>query len=208
MTAQSIRLLKQDTPWDEAGQRVWEQSYEGGNAGNGSVMRCAPHAIAFGEVLETLERVSRQSSQITHADPRCTAGCAVLNTTIAGLLNDVSDPLGRALSEVDSIPDELFDALMTISEGHNPRNLENTGYVVTTLQAGLYHGLTATSAEKAIVTAVNMGGDTDTIGAVAGAVAGARFGANALPEHWVKELDCREELASLAPTLATRQIQT
>ncbi|MWG34542.1 ADP-ribosylglycohydrolase family protein [Halomarina oriensis] len=208
MTAESIRLLKQDTPWDEAGQRVWEQSHEGGNAGNGSVMRCAPHAIAFGDDLEALERISRQSSQITHADPRCTAGCAILNTTIVGLLDGVNNPLALALADVDQIPAELVGALERISTDLGPEDLENTGYVVTTLQVGLYHGLTAESAEEAIVDAVNMGGDADTIGAVAGAVAGARFGADTLPERWLEELTCRQELTSLATTLATDRIHT
>jgi len=51
---------------------------------------------------------------------------------------------------------------------------------VTPLQAGLYYGLIAETASEAIVETVMMGGDTDTIGAVAGTVAGARFGIGSL----------------------------
>lgn len=80
--------------------------------------------------------------------------------------------------------------------------LENGGYVVTTLQAGLYHGLTAETATDAIVDAVMMGGDTDTIVAVAGAVAGARFGVDALPERWIEAIAEAEELRQLGGTLA------
>ncbi len=156
MTARAIRLLKQDVTWDEAGQRVWEGSPEGANAGNGSVMRCAPYAVAFSEDFETLERVSRASSAITHADPRCTAGCAVLNRTLAGLIVDEEDPLETALAEVD-VPDELHDALAGVPEAVSGSELQNSGYVVTTLQAGLYHGLAAETAEQAIVDAVAMG---------------------------------------------------
>ncbi|MFC5971638.1 ADP-ribosylglycohydrolase family protein [Halomarina salina] len=207
MTSQSISRLKQGRSWDEAGQQVWERSHEGGNAGNGSVMRCAPHALAFADDPAALDRVSRRSSRITHADPRCTAGCAVLNATIAGLLGGEADPLTEALAAVEPIPDELRDALEVVPEGVDPAELQNTGYVVTTLQAGLHHGLTTATVEDAIVDAVAMGGDSDTIGAVTGAVAGARFGADALPERWLRELACRDELTALARTLATTKFE-
>ena len=65
---------------------MWEHSPEGANAGNGSVMRCPPLALVYRNDPETLTRVSRDFSLITHADPRCTYGCTVLTLTSAGLL--------------------------------------------------------------------------------------------------------------------------
>lgn len=62
--------------------------------------------------------------------------------------------------------------------------------------------LFAESAEEAIVTAVNRGGDADTIGAIAGAVAGARFGASALPDRWLAVVDEMNELNSLATQIS------
>jgi ADP-ribosyl-[dinitrogen reductase] hydrolase len=73
--------------------------------------------------------------------------------------------------------------------------------VVHSLQTALHDGLSAESARDAIVTAVNRGGDTDTIGAIAGAVAGARFGASTLPDRWLASLDTTAELESLAEQL-------
>jgi len=61
--------------------------------------------------------------------------------------------------------------------------------------------MTAETAEDAIVTAVNRGGDTDTIGAVTGALAGARFGSDSLPERWLDTVDKPEELDLLAQAL-------
>ena len=84
-----------------------------------------------------------------------------------------------------------------------PEELQNSGFVPHTLQTALYHALTADSAETAIVDAVNEGGDTDTIGAVAGAVAGARFGAPALLERWLETLQATDELRTLARNLST-----
>jgi ADP-ribosyl-[dinitrogen reductase] hydrolase len=199
MTRQSIHRLQSGLPWDEAGQEVWEASPEGSNAGNGSVMRCAPYAIAYADDPDRLQGVSRDSSRITHADPRCTYGCAALNLTIAGLLHDEQTPLATARERLDGdAPGELLDALEPVPDDIDPARLENTGYVIHTLQTALYDALTADSAEEAIVTAVNRGGDTDTLGAVAGAVAGARFGADALPERWLSAIDEHAELRNLA----------
>ena len=184
MTRQALRRLKQGDAWDVAGQQVWETSPEGQNAGNGSVMRCAPLAMWSPGDWERLVMASRQSSQITHADPRCTMGCAVLNLTLAGLLEDAAAPLQDALGYLgDDVPSELQTTLAPIARGDSPTTLETSGYVVHSLQTALHDGLVAANAEEAIIAAVNRGGDTDTIGAITGAIAGARFGSIRVP-NW------------------------
>jgi len=202
MTTKALSELKHGAAWDKAGREVWERSPEGQNAGNGSVMRCAPLAIPYDNDWEQLVTVSRQSSQITHADPRCEYGSAILNLTIAGLLTGAETPLQDALDYVDeNSPDELTAALAPIAQGESPENLETSGYVVHSLQTALHDGLNATNAEEAIVMAVNRGGDTDTIGAIAGTVAGARFGASALPDRWIAAISETNELESLSDQL-------
>ena len=204
-TSDAINEIRAGTPPLEAGETVWERLAEGGNAGNGSVMRCAPHALAFDDGGQ-LDRVSRASSAITHFDPRCQAGCAVLNRTLRGYLDGESDPLDRALSATE-MPAELREALTDVTD-HEGEALANTGYVVTTLETSLHDALVADSAEAAIVTSVNRGGDADTLGAVTGAVAGARFGASTLPDRWVDELrtadgdPLADDLRGLATELA------
>jgi len=207
MTADAIREYANGTSWRDAGREVWQHRAEGSNAGNGSVMRCAPHAIAFADDPDTLAQVSRQSSAITHHDPRCTYGCAVLNCTIAGYLQGDDDPLTGALDRLErDAPDELVETLRLVPDHVDESQLPNSGYVVHTLQTALYDALTADSAEDAIVTAVNRGGDTDTIGAVTGALASARFGSDSLPERWLTTIDYREDLELLAQALATTDI--
>jgi ADP-ribosyl-[dinitrogen reductase] hydrolase len=131
----------------------------------------------------------------------------VLNATIAGLLNDDDDPLGTALDVAEDAPAEVQEVVASIQNvlsgdiDPDTVDLKNSGYVVTTLQAGLYHGLTAETAEEAIIDAVMMGGDTDTIAAVAGAVAGARFGREALPDRWLNDITETDELAELSHSL-------
>jgi ADP-ribosyl-[dinitrogen reductase] hydrolase len=202
MSMRSLSRLKHGDTWDEAAQHMWEQSREGQNAENGSVMRCPPLAIPYATDWDRLAEVSRQSSQITHADPRCTAGCAILNLTVAGLLDDADTPLQDALDYVGAdAPDEFVAALRPLARGDSLDTLETSGYVVHSLQTALHDGLVADSAEDAVVTAVNRGGDTDTVGAIAGAVAGARFGASQLPDRWLDAIDEVDELETLAERL-------
>ncbi|WP_135662101.1 ADP-ribosylglycohydrolase family protein [Halorhabdus rudnickae] len=207
MTADALREYSHGTDWRSAGQEVWQHRQEGSNAGNGSVMRCAPYAIAFADEPATLRKVSKQSSAITHYDPRCRYGCVILNETIAGYLRGEDEPLADALARVEGeAPEELVETLRLVPDLVSPDDLRTTPYVVHTLQTALYDALTADSAEEAIISAVNRGGDTDTIGAVAGAVAGARFGTESLPDRWLEQLDYREGLSLLARSLATTEI--
>jgi ADP-ribosyl-[dinitrogen reductase] hydrolase len=200
-TASALRRIRDDEQWDVAGQRVWEESSEGSNAGNGSLMRAAPLAVAFASREDRLVDASETSSRITHADPRCTAGCAVLNLTLAGLATDRSDPLAAALERVET-PNALREALDPVSTGAvDPDELRSTGYVVDTLRTALWHGLHADTPERALVDVVNMGRDADTVGAVAGAVVGARLGAAELPERWLDDLEPCDSLRGLAREL-------
>ncbi|NHN41837.1 ADP-ribosylglycohydrolase family protein [Halorubellus sp. JP-L1] len=205
MTRDAISKLREGMDPDEAGRAVWESRPEGSNAGNGSVMRCAPYAIAFRHDEIQLERVSRRSSAITHADPRCQWGCVVLNRTIAGLIRGDD----HALRASQDAPDELLGALQRVNDvlydTQDPDLLENdlatSGYVVDTLQTAFYYGLGAETAEDAIIHAVNRGGDTDTVGAIAGAVAGARGDTGPLPDRWLSVIDEGPRIDSLADSL-------
>ena len=110
-------------------------------------------------------------------------------------MQDVLDYVGS------DVPDALVTALQPLARDDSPGTLETSGHVVHSLQTALHDRLFAESAEEAIVTAVNRGGDTDTIGAIAGAVAGARFGVSQLPERWLSAIDEVGELESLADRL-------
>lgn len=206
-TADSLALVREGTAWEDAGRRVWERRAEGENAGNGSVMRCVPYALAYRETPDRLAEVSRASSEITHADPRCTAGCALLNEVVRRLVRGEADTEGvvsDALSAIDGedrVPDELWTRVAGLPAETDPETLGYSGYVLATLESGLYHGLTADSFEEAVVEAVNEGDDADTVGAVTGAVAGARFGVESIPDRWAETLEERGELLRLADRL-------
>lgn len=86
LTASTLRRLAAGGSWKTVGIEDWQQLREGANAGNGSVMRCAPYGVAFASQPDDLITASRVSSALTHADPRCQWSCVILNATIAGLL--------------------------------------------------------------------------------------------------------------------------
>jgi ADP-ribosyl-[dinitrogen reductase] hydrolase len=203
LTYRVLSRVSDGEGWEQASKSAWEASPEGHDAGNGSVMRCAPVAVAYADNLERLAAASRRSSKLTHYDPRCVYGCELLDRTTAGYIRDDPDPLPAALSALPGdAPGELVAALEPVPGGLDASDLSPTGYVVDTLQAATYHALTAGDAREAVVDAVNGGGDTDTVGAVSGAIADARFGASGLPDRWLGGLDRSEELRRLGRELA------
>jgi ADP-ribosyl-[dinitrogen reductase] hydrolase len=203
MTADAVRRLRDGAAHDEAGRAVWEQRAEGSNAGNGSLMRTAPVALPFRDDDRRAE-VAAAESAITHADPRCVESCVALGTVLDRLLagtepqTAVDDALAQAADR--DAPRAVRTALANATD-ERAADLETSGYVVHTLETALHDGLTAPDPEEALVTTVSRGGDTDTLGAVAGAVAGARFGADALPTRWLEPVTVVDELRTLAREL-------
>jgi ADP-ribosyl-[dinitrogen reductase] hydrolase len=80
--------------------------------------------------------------------------------------------------------------------------IRSTGYVVDTLEVALWAVARTDTFEDALVLAVNLGGDADTVGAVTGQLAGALHGADAIPHRWLEPLAWRERIAGLATSLA------
>ncbi|MEF8974515.1 MAG: ADP-ribosylglycohydrolase family protein [Haloarcula sp.] len=204
MTYRVLSRIAGGEDWRRASRAVWEASPEGRNAGNGSLMRCAPVAVAFAGDRERLCTASRESSMLTHWDTRCRDACAALNVAIAAASRGDA-PVAAALDDLgDDGHEDVTAALergrVAADAGRTDR-LPVTGYVVDTLEAAVGHALAADSAREAIVTAVNNGGDADTVGAVAGALAGARYGAESLPDAWLDALSCRDELETLAASV-------
>lgn len=83
----------------------------------------------------------------------------------------------------------------------NRGEVKSTGYVVDTLGAALWSHHVSDDFESALTTAVNLGGDTDTVGAVTGQIAGAAYGLSGIPSRWLEKLAWREEIEMRVRTL-------
>lgn len=181
-TASVLWRIADGEPWEAATAAV--QVHNPGSAGNGSVMRCWPVALAWWDDLERLLEDSVLQSRVTHPHPECNAGSAFVNATIYHLLHNVTPEaaVARALDDAD-VPAPLR-AVIEAAPGKDRRDLPNSGWVRHTLESVVWGLLTTRSFEEAVINVVNLGNDADTAGAVAGALAGAAYGLDAIPQRW------------------------
>lgn len=197
-TRHALRLLEQGVAWDEAGEQT-HIDLRPRDASNGSVMRCAPVSLLARLDPQENARYSADSSRVTHANPLCTESCVALNAAIATLLNDPhANPLAVAMNATSN--DTVRGALLSVPS-QSAESLDAGGYVLATMQSAFWAVTTQHSLEEAVVAAVNLGQDADTTGAVAGALAGARWGASAIPDRWLDVLIARDELIALADAI-------
>jgi len=169
------------------------------SAGNGSLMRTVPVALAYAYKRKFMLSLARRVSALTHYDmiaEECTAYyCHLISRLIQGA--DLKDVLKEDRRQA---PWEL-DLSMPLNK------VKTSGFVIHTLEAALVCSYQTSTFEEALITAVNLGGDTDTIGAVTGGLAGAYYGYEAIPERWLNKLHVKDELISLADQLAALDSQ-
>jgi ADP-ribosyl-[dinitrogen reductase] hydrolase len=169
-------------PWEGAVAAVQRQRPE--SAGNGSVMRCWPVALAHWDDPDRLLSDSYLQSRVTHPHAECTSGSAFVNLAIYHLLRGTppAEAVTRALEAAD-LPEPLR-AVVEAAPGRTRDELRNSGWVRHTLESAAWGLLTTDSFEEAVVQVVNLGQDADTAGAVVGVLAGAAYGLEAIPARW------------------------
>jgi ADP-ribosyl-[dinitrogen reductase] hydrolase len=200
-TSRALTKLHAGVPWREIGERMIAETPQK-LAGNGSLMRCAPVALRFRNDREALREVSIETARMTHPDPMATWGCVALNQAIAYLL-DGGSLAGVREAAVDGVESaDVIETILTAAD-RDYADVRSGGFVLDTLGAAFWAVAHRDTAEEAIVTAVSMGDDADTTGAVTGALAGAHYGIGAIPERWLDVLEPRDELVELAGTLLT-----
>ena len=215
----SAALRAYEGSWAEASKNT-PQAHSGKAAGNGSLMRTAPVGLAYADV-ETMLRESARLSAMTHWDPQAEVCCALYCLWMTEILNgsELEEGFQRALESARDwsakgalsedtpgpapLPDgfwERFEHLSSLGyEDLQPSGY--AGYSVECLEAAAWCCLDASSAEEAIVRVVNLAGEADTMGAVAGGIAGLYWGASALPERWLEELLERGRITARAQEL-------
>lgn len=176
-------------------------------AGNGSLMRIAPVPMFFKEPT-TIVHMAALSSKTTHAASEAVDACRYYAYLIKLALDGATKD--QILAPLSSLPDRepITSKIIKIAAGayktKMPPDIQGTGYVIQSLEAALWSFYRTTSFKEAVLTAVNLGDDADTTGAICGQLAGAYYGYAAIPEHWIKDL-CKN---SFIKTIAKRLYQS
>lgn len=189
----------------EAALRVHEL-FGGRTAGNGALMRCAPLALLYRDDPAALANASMAEARVTHWDEVVGLSSIYLNLSIAAFLRGLSadDALEAADAAVHGRDNRLDECLYMIKHRQSTP-LAPSAYVIATLFAAYSAFRSTASFEEALVAVVNLGGDSDTTGAVTGALAGAFYGLREIPPRWLAVLQPRQRLEDLASTLAQTQ---
>ena len=211
-----------------AGDSITEasrQAWSGHRAGNGALMRCAPLALRWEGDQSALVRESMVSAIPTHWDPRCAWSCAIANLATAAALRGESRSPEALLGSAEqgdantikylqpygfdtTVPASVVEAVITASTA-DFAEIEwdgyDRGFTLLTLQAVLICFWRADDFASALSELIACGGDTDTNGAAAGAMLGAKFGHSAIPCEWLERASeiraGRESLVQLADSL-------
>jgi len=206
-----FKMIRSGEPWDKAAAHI----YGGGSFGNGAAMRVAPIGLFFSSQLDKLKEAAYQSSIITHSHVLGMEGAALQAMAVAlavaespdkpldtssfasRLLSFATEDVYRAkianFSTLLESPDDREAVVAQLGHG-----IEAFNSVPTAILAFLSHPQDFAST---VIYAVSLGGDTDTIASMAGAISGAYLGIDALPSEWQGQLENREYISGLADKL-------
>ena len=182
--------------------------------GNGSLMRIHPFALyLYGKQLPVNVKIEiiEKASSLTHAHERSKIGCGIYSFILWELLQNpskasVTEGAKRALEYYNGRAElshyaRLFNRICNVygdfEENCTESEIESSGYVVDTLESAIWCLLTTESYEACVLRAVNLGDDTDTVGAIAGSLAGALYGYESIPQGWRDTLIKREYIEEL-----------
>ncbi|WP_071460596.1 ADP-ribosylglycohydrolase family protein [Bacillus massilinigeriensis] len=176
--------------------------------GNGALMRIAPLTFMICRNFNFLEKaeVIKKYTEITHAHPRSIVGSLIYVEFLIRLYYNNSPSM--AVNEIKALFDENFDAehIYRTELQHYSRifsedffqlpreKIKSGGYVVHTLEAAIWCLGTTNSFSEAVLKAVNLGEDTDTVASITGALAGMHYKLEDIPADWLEKLVRKQEI--------------
>ncbi|MBC8101824.1 MAG: ADP-ribosylglycohydrolase family protein [Cytophagales bacterium] len=219
-----IQELRNGAAWNEVGEQLFGGE---GSFGNGAAMRAAPVGMLYHDDLPALRRIAEAQASVTHTHPIGRQSAALQAAAVAAALRfDIENEDFDGLAFIDSVTDSTVVGPLENWLGagyHDVRTLLRVAprieEVAETLGNGIEAQLSVPTAlyafaahydsfAQAVLYAVRLGGDADTIGAMTGAIAGAFHGASAIPPNWLAALENgpqgRDYIASLGDQLFDR----
>jgi poly(ADP-ribose) glycohydrolase ARH3 len=217
-TIKAILTLRAGAAWHQVSRVVFEK----GSFGNGAAMRVSPVGLFYHHDIEALGKSATDQANITHTHPLGQWGAVMQASSVRlALLEDPQKPLKKeemiielrevlwpgpveyqkALHEMESMlnQEKRFDAREVVRrlgngiEAH--RSVPSASYVALTYSPNF---------REAIQAAISLGGDTDTIAGMVGAIVGAHVGERGLPKEWMEQLEEGPRGRSFARDLAER----
>ena len=186
---------------------------EARNNGNGSLMRILPACI-YCSVMETSGIYSdcdaidviHSVGGLTHAHIRSNIACGLYFFMVKQILigeGPLQERMREGLTQgfafyesrlADKENLHYYDRLrdLTAFKSLPAEKIKSTGYVVDALEAAVWSLITTDRFDQALLKAVNLGDDTDTVGAIAGGLAGLYYGYDTIPENWLSAIKRRE----------------
>lgn len=166
--------------------------------GNGSLMRILPislYCIVNNLSLEETRNIINKSSSLTHAHDISKLGCYIYTIFLKNIIEtkNVLEAFENILNiDYSSYDKEAVNAYNRLLNKDfiniNEDEINSTGYVVYTLESIIYSLINSNNYKDAVLTSINLGFDTDTIGALTGSVAGILYGYNNIPTVWLEDL--------------------
>ncbi|CAN5656945.1 ADP-ribosylglycohydrolase family protein [soil metagenome] len=210
-TRQAIYNLSTGTRPDLAG------GFDEDENGNGSLMRILPllFYIKDKEINERYQ-ITKQVSSITHAHIRSVISCFYYLEFARQLLSkghkftiyqNLQSSIPEYLQSISINPNEiaLFGRLLNGNIKDLPEEqIRSSGYVLHTLEAGIWCLLTTNTYSEAVLEAVNLGDDTDTTAAVTGGLAGLLYGYDHIPANWIAQLARKDDIDDLVKRLTEK----
>ena len=196
-------------PLESGGKTEWDN-------GNGSLMRILPVCLYLFEQQKSLNisddeviDMVHNCSALTHAHIRSQLACGIYYFLVKAVIEKDGEITERLQIGIDNafryyrlntgVEISSYNRIISLFEFKDipEENIKSTGYVVDTLEAALWCLLNTSSYREAILKAVNLGNDTDTIAAVTGGVAGIFYGYENIPDKWKSQIQRKDLIESL-----------
>ena len=203
---EALERIRSGESWEEASKKVFAGE---GSYGNGAAMRIAPVGLLYYDNTDALREVAYKSSHITHSHELGKEGAALQAFAIALAVRGQKEDMLLGLKEF--VQNEVYEDKIRRIELLRDKDatkqeiiaeLGNGEAAFNSVPTAVYSFLRFDSFADSVIYAVSLGGDTDTIGAMTGAISGAYYGYDAIPNEWIAQLENGEKGKSYIKRLA------
>jgi ADP-ribosyl-[dinitrogen reductase] hydrolase len=178
-------------------------------ADNDAISRLAPIPMFYAQNPKEVIDNAIESARTTHSAKEALDSAAFMSGLMVGILrgdsktkvlSDMYSPFGDDWGDLN-FRDEVAELVDGSFRKDSPVNISGSGFVAETLEAALWAFYRSNDFESGAILAVNLGGDSDSTGAVYGQIAGAYYGVQAIPKRWREKIVMREVIVALADRL-------